>query len=72
MENFIFEKDKGGITKLDIVYSGLYALLITIIIVFGYVLIFSVELAVCNMIRLVISFFIVLIASWVILLVRKC
>lgn len=72
MENFIFEKNKGGITKQDILYSGLYAFLIAILIVFGYVLLFSVELAVCSMTRLVVSFFIILIVSWVILLVRKC
>ena len=72
MENFIFEKNKGGITKQDILYSGLYAFLIAILIVFGYVLIFSVELAFCSMTRLVVSFFIILIVSWVILLVRKC
>ena len=72
MENFIFEKNKGSITKQDILYSGLYAFLIAILIVFGYVLLFSVELAVCSMTRLVVSFFIILIVSWVILLVRKC
>lgn len=72
MENFIFEKNKGGITKKDILYSGLYAFLIAILIVFGYVLLFSVELAFCSMTRLVVSFFIILIVSWVILLVRKC
>lgn len=72
MENFIFEKNKGGITKQDILYSGLYAFLIAILIVFGYVLLFSVELAFCCMTRLVVSFFIILIVSWVILLVRKC
>ena len=72
MENFIFEKNKGSIGKLDILYSGLYAVLISIMVVFGYVLLFSVELAHCNMVRLVASFFIILIASWVILLIRKC
>ncbi len=72
MEDFIFEKDKRRITKNDILYSGLYSLLIAIIIVFGYILLFSIELASCSMTRLTISFFIVLIASWVILLVRKC
>lgn len=72
MENFIFEKNKGGITKQDILYSGLYAFLIAILIVFGYVLLFSVELAFCSMTRLVVSFFVILIVSWVILLVRKC
>lgn len=71
MENFIFEKNKGTITKLDLLYSGLYALLIAIMIVFGYVLLFSVELAHCNMVRLVVSFFIILIVSWVVLLIRK-
>ena len=71
MENFIFEKTKGAITKLDLLYSGLYALLIAIMIVFGYVLLFSVELAHCNMVRLVVSFFIILIVSWVVLLIRK-
>lgn len=71
MENFIFEKNKGGIDKMDILYSGLYAVLIAIMIVFGYVFIFSVELAHCNMVRLVASFFIVMIASWVVLLIRK-
>ena len=50
MENFIFEKNKGTITKLDLLYSGLYALLIAIMIVFGYVLLFSIELAHCNMV----------------------
>ena len=69
MENFIFEKNKGAITKLDLLYSGLYALLIAIMIVFGYVLLFSVELAHCNMVRLVVSFFIILIVSWVVLLI---
>ncbi len=71
MENFIFEKNKGGIDKMDILYSGLYAVLIAIMIVFGYVLLFSVDLAHCNMVRLVASFFIVMIASWVVLLIRK-
>lgn len=71
MENFIFEKNKGAIAKLDLLYSGLYALLIAIMIVFGYVLLFSVELAHCNMVRLVVSFFIILIVSWVVLLIRK-
>lgn len=71
MENFIFEKNKGEITKLDLLYSGLYALLIAIMIVFGYVFFFSVELAHCNMVRLVVSFFIILIVSWVVLLIRK-
>ena len=43
MENFIFEKNKGAINKIDILYSGLYALLIAIMIVFGYVFLFSIE-----------------------------
>ena len=75
MEDFIFMKDnndRSGITKRDILYSGLYAILISIIIVFGYVLIFSVDLAYCNLTRLAISYFIVLIATWVILLIRRC
>ena len=71
MENFIFEKNKGGIDKVDILYSGLYAVLIAIMIVFGYVFLFAVELAHCNMVRLVTAFFIVLITSWVVLLIRK-
>ena len=72
MENFIFEKNKGSVRKQDIFYSGLYGILIAIMIVFGYVLLFSVDLAHCNMVRLVVSFFIILIVSWVVLLIRKC
>ena len=71
MENFIFEKNKGSVRKQDIFYSGLYGILIAIMIVFGYVLLFSVDLAHCNMVRLVVSFFIILIVSWVVLLIRK-
>ncbi len=72
MDNFIFDRDTKGIDKRDILYSGLYAVLISIVVVFGYVLLFSVEIEYCNLTRLTISYFIVLIASWVILLIRKC
>ena len=72
MENFIFEKGNGIITKKDILYSGLYAVLIAVIVVFGFMLVFSVDVAHCNLVRLVVSFFIVMITTMIILLIRKC
>ncbi|MCR4610785.1 MAG: hypothetical protein K5644_02690 [Lachnospiraceae bacterium] len=72
MEDFIFDNNKNGITKRDILYSGLYAVLISFIIVFGCVLVLGIDVAYCNHTRLAISYFIVLITSWAILLIRRC
>ena len=72
MENFIFDKEHKGIGKKDILYAGAYAVLISIVLVFGYVLLFGVDVANCNLIRLCVSYFVILIASWIILLIRKC